>query len=104
MPGLRGEIDLLLPALGVAVEYDGWYWHRSRVVADTRKSSALSARGWTVVRIRETSASRVLPPIDGAIMVVCSDFEPAAGVAERAADIVERICVGEEPHKVLVQR
>ncbi|MGH9189473.1 MAG: DUF559 domain-containing protein [Acidimicrobiales bacterium] len=50
-------IDLAYPDLQVGVEYDGWAWHggRSAFDHDARRSNALAAAGWTLVRV--TSAT-----------------------------------------------
>lgn len=47
------HVDLLLRGLNVAVELDGRYHHADSRDADRRKSAALEADGWLVIRLRE---------------------------------------------------
>jgi very-short-patch-repair endonuclease len=47
----RYSIDFALPG-GIALEVDGSYWHRNPT-RDAKKTAALEARGWRVVRIAE---------------------------------------------------
>ncbi|MER5688607.1 zinc-ribbon domain-containing protein [Streptomyces sp. NPDC002205] len=53
-------VDITIPELRLALEYDGSYYHRGREGHDGEKSSALRRAGWQVVRLREAS----LDPID----------------------------------------
>lgn len=48
-------IDWALPALGLAYEADGSYWHNRPGVAefDRRRDAYLASLGWTVVRYKE---------------------------------------------------
>lgn len=46
------EIDIVVPDLHIAVEYDGSYHHRDRIEQDRRKSELLRRLGWQVIRIR----------------------------------------------------
>ena len=46
------EIDIVVPDLRIAVEYDGSYHHRDRIEQDRRKSELLRRLGWQVIRIR----------------------------------------------------
>ncbi|MBT2269060.1 zinc-ribbon domain-containing protein [Rhodococcus erythropolis] len=85
--GWRWGVDLALHDLKLVVEYDGWYWHQNKADHDLRKTRALENAGWTVVRIRETSANRSLPSIP-VTAIECTDSEPAAEVAQR---VIRRI-------------
>lgn len=44
----------------VIVEYDGSYWHKNTVEADTEKTEALLAAGYLVVRVRECCRGQIL--------------------------------------------
>lgn len=55
----RWEIDIALPELKIAVEYDGYWWHKDRASQDTAKNEALKSDGWQVLRIRETPLSTI---------------------------------------------
>ena len=52
------EVDILLPALGVAIEYDGKRWHGGKVAADNKKTRFLAHRGYRVLRVREKGLSK----------------------------------------------
>lgn len=67
------EVDILLPSLSVAVEYDGVFWHGSdrRVADDRRKNTELQQAGLRVLRVREAG----LPLLSDDDIVV----EPDAG-------------------------
>ena len=47
------DVDVLIPAWRLVIEYDGAYWHADKVEADRRKTAALRAAGWRVLRLRE---------------------------------------------------
>ena len=55
----RYSVDFILPALRLALEVDGKYWHRD-VKRDTRKTSYLNSRGWQVLRIGEDEINDTL--------------------------------------------
>lgn len=54
------DIGLEVDGVGVAIEYDGAYWHADKLGLDTDKSRDLLAAGFLVVRLRE----HPLPPLD----------------------------------------
>lgn len=60
------EVDILLPALGVAIEYDGKRWHRGKATADNKKTKFLAHRGYRVLRVREKG----LPKVQGESVTV----------------------------------
>lgn len=47
------DVDVLVPAHRLVVEFDGSYWHKGHEVHDAWKAAALKAHGWKVMRIRE---------------------------------------------------
>lgn len=47
------EVDVFLPSLGVGIEFDGSYWHKSKEDKDRKKHAALASKGITLLRIRE---------------------------------------------------
>ncbi|QIK84261.1 endonuclease domain-containing protein [Sanguibacter sp. HDW7] len=51
LPGLRVRPDVVFRAARVVIEVDGRRTHASRLVADHRRDAALTAAGWTVVRV-----------------------------------------------------
>lgn len=54
------EIDIFIPSLNIAIEYDGLYWHEKRFNGDSEKNKVLSEDGLYVIRIRESG----LPTLD----------------------------------------
>uniref|UniRef100_A0AAU3I911 Zinc-ribbon domain-containing protein n=1 Tax=Streptomyces sp. NBC_01393 TaxID=2903851 RepID=A0AAU3I911_9ACTN len=54
LDGRTREPDITIPALRLALEYDGSFYHRGRDTHDAAKSQALRTVGWQVVRLRET--------------------------------------------------
>ncbi len=58
MSGKR-EIDIFIPSLNLAIEYDGSRWHKD-VNRDVNKTQRLHDAGIQLIRIRESSC----PPID----------------------------------------
>ena len=47
------ELDVFVPSQSLAIEYDGWHWHKKRLVEDKAKNAALKSNGITVIRVRE---------------------------------------------------
>ncbi|WEV47539.1 zinc-ribbon domain-containing protein [Bifidobacterium sp. ESL0690] len=49
----RPDIICRINDQNIAIEYDGDYWHRTKVDTDTRKTQDLLDAGWIVFRLRE---------------------------------------------------
>jgi hypothetical protein len=49
----RVEADIFIPYLALAIEYDGAYFHKSKVNEDRAKNRKLSQAGIDVIRLRE---------------------------------------------------
>ncbi len=70
------QCDVFLSNYGVAVEYDGVFWHRDKVRQDKKKERKLVERGITVFRVRENGLRAlsdrdvVLTPREGGISFV----------------------------------
>ena len=47
------ELDVYLPDLKIAIEYDGFYWHKNKVKQDKVKNRKCQADGIILYRIRE---------------------------------------------------
>lgn len=62
------EMDVFLPQMSVAIEYDGFYWHSNKIERDKEKQELLEARGIKVLRIREAP----LPPLSDHDIIVPS--------------------------------
>ena len=54
------EVDVLIPSIKVAIEYDGGHWHEKKLVKDTRRTMRLNELGYYVIRVRHAA----LPPMD----------------------------------------
>ncbi|MBP1053826.1 DUF559 domain-containing protein [Rhodococcus qingshengii] len=78
------------PLTRVIVEYDGWYWHRDKAEKDLLKTRVLEKAGWTVIRIRETTAKRPLPELPVTTME-CTSTERAEAVALRTIQLINEI-------------
>lgn len=48
------EADIYLPAIKIAVEYDGYYWHKDKIELDIKKGERFySSHGVYLIRLRE---------------------------------------------------
>ena len=47
------EVDMLIPKINVAIEYDGNYWHRNKEVKDLKKNEFLSSHNIHLIRVRQ---------------------------------------------------
>ena len=57
------ELDIFVPSIKFAIEYDGSYWHKNKLSKDNEKDNLCQAAGIKLVRIREMP----LPPTKSAI-------------------------------------
>ncbi len=48
-----GELDIFIPDLNIAIEYDGWRWHKTKLDKDIAKFEAAKNNGITIINIRE---------------------------------------------------
>lgn len=53
------ECDILLNDLNIAIEYDGVYWHKNKVISDKRKNIGLKNAGILLIRVREIGLSKI---------------------------------------------
>jgi very-short-patch-repair endonuclease len=51
--GRLRDVDIVLDALKVVVEFDGAYWHSKKVDKDREKTALMEEAGWQVIRVRE---------------------------------------------------
>lgn len=67
------EIDVYIPSLQLAIEYDGSYWHKSKQKRDEEKNQYLNAESIYIIRIRE----KKLPPLsDFWGTTIINDYNP----------------------------
>jgi len=48
----RSYIDVALPDKRIAIEYDGWWWHKNKKERDRERVIELVKKGWRVVSIK----------------------------------------------------
>lgn len=53
------EVDIYLPELRVAIEYDGEYWHRNKHKSDLIKQENISKSGVKLIRVREMPLPKI---------------------------------------------
>jgi len=58
------ELDIYIPSLKTAIEYDGLFWHSQTRSADIRKNKLCSQKGIQLIRLREEGLSDIREPSD----------------------------------------
>lgn len=81
------EIDLLLPEFNVAVEIDGYIWHKDREWKDLEKAAVARKHGIKLIRLRQTPLKQI-EPWD----VAYSPSEPELRVLHRLVDVLSDQC------------
>ncbi|BCI83155.1 hypothetical protein MTY66_47800 [Mycolicibacterium sp. TY66] len=83
--------DIVIPSLGIVVEYDGVRFHADLDRRDRAQTDALNAAGWTVLRVRELPLHSV-----GGYEVFVSPTEPIKTVTVKVLqELAEIGCVAE---------
>ena len=85
------EVDILLPSLGVAVEYDGVHWHAGKEEQDRIKTLELEQSGLRVIRIREAGLS-LLAPNGIAVQLDAGNRQPHVVAAAVLRKLLELGC------------
>ena len=67
------EVDIYIPSIRVAVEYDGSYWHKSKIKFDEEKNRILNSKNISVIRIREKVLCQ-MEPFDGEIILLEKEY------------------------------
>ena len=57
--GKLRAIDIFIPDLNLAIEFDGSYWHKDKLALDKIKSEMLMDVGYQVIRIREQPLKKI---------------------------------------------
>lgn len=60
------EIDIYIPSIKVAIEYDGAIWHKNKADTDTQKTLLLNKDGLYVIRVRDVNCPEI-PELYGKI-------------------------------------
>lgn len=55
----RREIDIFIPSLSLAIEYDGEFWHKDKKERDMKKSSIIFKQGISLIRLREEKLEQI---------------------------------------------
>ena len=72
------ELDLYIPSLRIAIEYDGYQWHHNKLALDERKGEICRRFGIRLIRIREPG----LPQASRCDRVIVLDDSGEAAFAE----------------------
>jgi len=59
LDGRLRAIDIFIPSLKLAIEFDGSYWHKDKLAIDKIKSELLIDGGYKVIRIREEPLKKI---------------------------------------------
>jgi SPP1 gp7 family putative phage head morphogenesis protein len=68
-PVLKYDVDFAIPALKIAIECDGEYWHRDKQADDIRQKR-IENEGWFVLRYSGSKINQCLEEIQGEILRV----------------------------------
>ena len=74
------EFDIFLPSKHIAIEYDGYFYHKTKKVLsrDNLKDRYCHENGITLIRFR----SPKLPDTESALRITCEDYDLEAGILE----------------------
>ncbi|XNS26246.1 hypothetical protein IMT31_13980 [Citricoccus nitrophenolicus] len=81
--GLLLRVDMVFG--DIAVEFDGWHWHRNQVQKDRKKSERLRQVGYTIIRVREHPLTS-LDPLDVTVSRAPKALEVALAVLRQLVD------------------
>ena len=57
-------IDVAIPELKIAIEYDGEYWHKGNEKQDKIRQKAIEKQGWEVLRFDKNNYKNCLEKIN----------------------------------------
>ena len=86
------ELDVFIPSKNIAIEYDGYFWHKNKTKKDLEKNKKCEKDGIKLYRIREGLTSLNDSSIDYVILRNQKDLPQALGkilseIAETCIDI-----------------
>ena len=87
------EVDIYLPKLKIAVEYDGSYWHKNKHKKDLEKNKRLEALGISLIRVREEPLSKLQNHdliIDKRLLIQKSDIDKLLRVMAHQDNFVSK--------------
>lgn len=79
----RMRVDMILG--DVAVEYDGFYWHKDKETPDREKTERLRQAGYKVIRVREHPLA-LTGPCDTTAPRAANAFQVATAVLQKMVD------------------
>ena len=56
----KTELDVYIPSLNLALEFDGSYWHKDTILRDRRKNEFCQQRDIKLVRVRQQPLQKIL--------------------------------------------
>ena len=59
LDGQLRSVDIFIPLLNLAIEFDGAFWHKDKLALDKIKSEMLMDEGYKVIRIREEPLKKI---------------------------------------------
>lgn len=83
--GKFSEIDIFVPSLLLAIEYDGEYWHKKKAVQDQKKGLLIKEHGISLIRVREGD----LPELQDGSEVLAIPL--AAVISQEQETVVKRL-------------
>lgn len=57
------ELDIYIPSIRLAIEYDGYWYHLDKTIKDDNKNKILQKNGYDLIRVRENSNGKKLPQL-----------------------------------------
>ncbi len=84
-------MDTFIPSLNIAIEYDGYFYHKNRVKQDERKNKQLKKRGINLIRIRENNGpDKMLSLIKRYSSI---EFQYEAGDEKDLTNVIRKILI-----------
>jgi len=77
------EVDIFVPSLNLAIEYDGWYWHKSKTKKDRAKQQDIENAGIRLLRVREMPLPKITDQdlmVTGGAFLMKSDLDQLVSV------------------------
>ena len=90
--GFQSEVDIFIPSLNLAIEYDGFAFHNSpkNHTADQFKAYQISNNGMSLLHIREENLPVLLSRKGMTVLEVSSDYSDQA-MQEKCAAILSQV-------------
>lgn len=86
------ELDIWIPSISTAIEFDGYYWHNKSPERDARKDALCDESGIRLIRVREKLCNDYA---DCKAEIVKLDEEYGSKTLDRAIETVVRLIAGD---------